>query len=131
MTEQLPEEPKGACPVCGHRCAARYHGYDLGVEQLPAKTLVERLRLPTITPSILTCREAAAEIERLRAESARDHNRWAVERLALLAEVERLRAQLKRVAQHYEVRSEIHTNDADLAATMFDIARAAPQETPK
>ncbi len=34
-------------------------------------------------------------------------------------------AQLRRIVDHYDMRGEIHTNDAELAATMADIARRA------
>ena len=64
---------------------------------------------------------ATGEVTEYRYVSLTDYER-------LRAENERLRAQLKRVEQHYEVRSEIHTNDSDLAATMYDIARAAPEQ---
>jgi hypothetical protein len=36
---------------------------------------------------------------------------------------DRLRAVLRRIVDHYDMRSEIYTNDADLAANMAEIAR--------
>lgn len=41
----------------------------------------------------------------------------------LTAEVERLRAIIKRIVDHYDMAAEIYTSDAELAAGMADIAR--------
>lgn len=43
----------------------------------------------------------------------------------LEVENERLRAEHRRIVDHWDAQSELHTNDRDLAATMADIARAA------
>lgn len=49
--------------------------------------------------------------------------RWRIEQL--VAENHRLRGELHRVVQHFDMRAELYTNDADAAAGMADIARQA------
>ncbi len=41
-------------------------------------------------------------------------------------EIALMRAALDAIQQHYELRSELYTSDADLAAAMYDFARRAP-----
>jgi hypothetical protein len=40
-----------------------------------------------------------------------------------------LRAELQRIVDHYDTRTELYTNDADLAGGMADIARHAIEQT--
>ena len=71
-------------------------------------------------------------------EPLRQHDwRWVTDNAAaaadligrLKAENERLRAELRRILNHYEARSELYTNDADLSAGMASIAQVAIGET--
>lgn len=43
----------------------------------------------------------------------------------LRAEIERLRSEAQRALDHYDTRDELYTSDADVAAGMSDILRAA------
>jgi hypothetical protein len=52
------------------------------------------------------------------------------ERDELRAEIEQLKAISQRALDHYDMRSELYTNDSDVAAGMADILRAPLQPKP-
>jgi hypothetical protein len=60
-----------------------------------------------------------AEIERLN----QDREKYFLDNLDLRAEVERLRAAGQRALDHYDMRSELYTSDADVATGMASILR--------
>lgn len=105
--------------------------------------LIERLRKPTITPSIFTCREAADALaatvkqrDAARAELPKVHRAMCdaisiaderqVERDAALARVKRLEDALRKVAGRYQI-----CGHGALEACVGCIARAALAEGDK
>jgi cell division protein FtsB len=75
--------------------------------------------------------ELRAEVERLKAEVTETRETCSELRLFDLAEIERLRAASQRALDHYDMRSELYTNDADVAAGMVDILSAILEPKPQ